>query len=191
MKILIDPMVAVLAKDLSTEEKAELLMCILEYPNRDSSLGLWKYMKQQIDFEAQKYREKCERAAMGRQRKLELKSTLISDLKSELKSAVRVEVSKDNIIKEKDNCNVRVSSNAAEIVNNHVENFLISGEFSFDNLCQQIPKFKDFLSTYPPYVVEKAQKTLIKKRTGQWLSITEIIDWLSQESIFYGQNHRG
>ena len=103
MKILLDPMLAILANDLTTEEKATLLMCILEYPNRDCDLGLWKYIKQQIDIDAQKYKEKCARAAASRQKKSELKSSLKSELKSNLFSAVNVVVDKDNINKNNNN----------------------------------------------------------------------------------------
>jgi hypothetical protein len=201
MKILIDPMLAILAKDLSTEDKAELLMCILEYPSRDCSLGLWKYVKQQIDIDAQKYKEKCDRAAAGRQSRAALKSTLKSDMKSELKtgeldlfstlkSAVKKgNVSKDNIIKS--NCKVSVSSNAEDFVKNSGENYLISNIFSFADISRDNQKLKDFLSLYIPAVIERAQKTIIQKRFGQTLTLMQILEWLEQENQFYKQNHGG
>lgn len=191
MKILIDPSIAILAKDLSTEEKAELLMCIFEYPNRDCGLGLWKYMRRQIDIDAQKYREKCERVALSRQKKLELKSTLKSELESDLFSDAREEESKDNLYKEKYSGNESVRSNAAGFVDKPVDSFLVSLDFSFDKISAQLPKFSDYLSTFLPVVVEKAEKTLIKKRRGQWLTLAEILEWLQQESVFYKQNHGG
>lgn len=191
MKILIDPMLAVLARDLPTEDKAELLMCILEYPTRDCELGLWKYMKKQIDIDAQKYREKCERIAMSRQKKSDLKSTIKSEIKSDLFSPVSKEESKNNIYKENCNNNERVSSNDDCFVENHVDNFFISQDFSINALCIQLPKLSDYLTTFLPAVVERAQKTLIKKRSGQWLSLSEILNWIQQESIFYKQNYGG
>ena len=167
MKILIDPMLAVLAQDLPTEDKAELLMCILEYPNRDCELGLWKYMKKQIDLDAQKYREKCERIAASRQKKSELKSTMKSVIESEMESdlfsPVSKEESKENIYKENGNSNVSVRSNVGGTVENRVDNFFISPNFSIDDICRQIPKLSEYLATYLPAVVERAQKTLIKK----------------------------
>ena len=45
MKILLDPNIAVLIKDMSDAECAEILRCIFEYPNRDCEIGLWKYIK--------------------------------------------------------------------------------------------------------------------------------------------------
>ncbi len=89
MKILIDPNMAILIKDMPDTECAELLHCIFEYPNRDSNLIVWKYIKIQIDRDAQKYREKCERLAAVRPRSPK------SALKSEQESAV-IESSIDN-----------------------------------------------------------------------------------------------
>lgn len=191
MKILIDPMLAVLARDLPSEDKAELLMCILEYPTRDCELGLWKYMKKQIDIDAQKYREKCERIAASRQKKSDLKSILKSEMESDLFSAVSKEESKNNIYKENGNSNESVRSNAGGSVENPVDNFFISPDFSIDRLCQQNQKLSNYLATYLPAVLERAQKTLIKKRQGQWLNLSEILDWIQQESIFYNKNHGG
>ena len=83
MKILLDPNIAVLIKDMSDAECAEILRCIFEYPNRDCEIGLWKYIKTQIDRDAKKYKDKCDRAAHARDTqtlKLDLKSGLKSDL---------------------------------------------------------------------------------------------------------------
>ena len=191
MKILVDPTLAILARDLSTEDKAELLMCILEYPTRDCELGLWKYMKQQIDTDARKYKEKCARLAeAGKKRWGNPKSDSISDTTSDLFSAVSEEEGKENINKENVIVKESVSGNARAAVENPVDNFLISADFSFDILCKQNPKLPNYLATYLPAVVERAQRTLIKKRQGQRLTIAEILDWIQQESIFYNQNHR-
>lgn len=190
MKILIDPMLALLAKDISTEDKAELLMCILEYPNRDCDLGLWKYVKQQIDVDAHKYREKCERMAENAKSRWSVKSNTKSDMTSDMKSQVIEEASKANTIKENSNCKESVSSNCAGAVENPVNNFLISNNFSFQIISKQNPKFANYLALYMPSVVERAQKTLIQKRIGQCLTLAQILDWLEQENQFYKLNHR-
>jgi len=191
MKILIDPMLAVLAKDLSTEEKAELLMCVLEYPNRDCGLGLWKYMKQQIDMDAQKYREKCDRIAASRQNRHPVKSTMKSDMNSDLFSAVKKEESKENKTKENCNCKESERSNALANVENDVENFLITNDFSLSTMGKENPKLGAYLSIYLPAIIAQAEKTLVKKRTGQLLNIKQIVDWIEQERAFYAQNHGG
>jgi hypothetical protein len=186
MKILIDPTLAVLAKDLSTEDKAELLMCILEYPARDCELGLWKYMRQQIDLDAQKYREKCDRAAAIRQRKSELKSDPNLDLFSSVK-----EEDKENINKENVSVKERESSNALTGVENPVDNFRVSENFSFYEIGRQNPKFAKYLALYLPAVVERANKTIIQKWMGKQITMSQILNWLDIENGYYKQNHRG
>ena len=190
MKILIDPMLAVLARDLSTEDKAEILMCVLEYPSRECEIGLWKYMKQQIDADAQKYKEKCERMAENGRRRWTTKSNPKSDMIWDSTSRVKKEVSKENIII-KNNCNESVSSNELPFVDNPVNNFRISGDFSFEGLCKQIPKVSDYLALHLPSVVERAERTIKQKRFGQCLSLQQILEWLEQENDFHKQNHRG
>ena len=189
MKILIDPALAVFIRDFSDEQCAELLRCIFEYPDRDSDLIVWKYMKTQIDRDAQKYREKCERLAAVRPRSLK------SALKSIQKSAVienSIDNQKQNII-EKD----IVSSNSQNVVENSVENFdsdvdifRINDYFSFEILGNVYPEFKKYTSFFSPEVVERAERTLRQKRKGQHLSMKQIIMWLEQENTFYQQNHR-
>lgn len=138
-------MLALLAKDISTDDKAELLMCILEYPNRDCDLGLWKYVKQQIDADAEKYREKCKRMAENAKSRWSAKS----DTTSDTKSGVIEEVSKANVIKE--NCNGKEvrSSNAAGVVENPVNNFFISTTFLFKISASKIKVLGLYRALYP------------------------------------------
>lgn len=190
MKILIDPNMAILIKDMPDAECAELLHCIFEYPNRDSNLIVWKYMKTQIDRDAQKYREKCERLAAVRPRSQK------SALKSEQESAViesSIDNKKQNII-EKD----IESSNSKNFVENPVENFVagndmfcINSSFSFANLARVIPAFKKYTDLFPMVVIERAERTLCQKREDQKLTMKQILMWIEQENTFYQQNHRG
>ena len=189
MKILIDPMLAILAKDLSIEDKAELLMCILQYPNRDCALGLWKYIRQQIDADAQRYKEKCERMAENAKNRWSMKSNMKSNPKSDTTSLVIEEVIKENKIK--NNEKVSVSSNELLSVDKYVDNFLISTEFSFNEVLKIKPKFANYLSLFPQSVVERAEKTIIQKRFGQTLSIVQILEWLEQENQFYKMKYKG
>ncbi len=186
MKILIDPNMAILIKDMPDAECAELLHCIFEYPNRDSNLIVWKYMKTQIDRDAKKYREKCERLAAVRPR----------SQKSEQESAViesSIDNKKRNIV-EKD----IESSNSNNFVEKPVENFLVGNDmfcinngFSFANLAQVIPAFKKYTDLFPMVVIERAERTLCQKREDQKLTMKQILMWIEQENTFYQQNHRG
>jgi len=200
MKILIDPTLAVLIKDFSDAQCAELLRCIFEYPNRKSDLGVWQYMKRQIEKDEQKYREKCIRLNLNKAEKSTLKSELISDVNSELisdsTSPVEEEKEKNkNININKNILQRRERSNGAEIVENSVENdekpveklseFLIDTGFSFDFVIQHQPKFKDYLALFPASVVETAERTLKKKRKGQWVHMAQLLDWIEKQHAFY------
>lgn len=196
MKILIDPALAVLIKDFSDEQCAELLRCIFEYPNRDSDLGVWKYMKKQIEKDEQKYKEKCMRLSLNRA----CRTGLNSILKSQQKSSVEEEK------EENKNINIKILKgserrNAQKIVENSVENaempveniseFPIDENFTFDLVIQCQPKFKDYLAMFPPSVIETAQKTLKKKRKGQWINMAQLLDWIEKQHAFYKSSQEG
>ena len=149
-------------------------------------------MKTQIDRDAQKYREKCERLAAVRPRSQK------SVLKSEQKSMV-IENSKDNH-NEKHNVIAKdiVSSNAENIVENPVENFdsdvdifRVNDFFSFEILGNVYPEFKKYTSFFSPEVIDRAERTLRQKRKGQQLSMKQIAMWIEQENTFYQNNLRG
>ena len=207
MKILLDPNVAILIKDMSDAECAEILKCIFEYPNRDCDIGLWKYIKTQIDRDAQKYKEKCDRAMALLEKRKETdtkslpKSSMISSTKSSpiscMKSSVIVS-SKENdndknidIVKEKDSSIAsRLVENSVKPVENHVENFLINEYFSLQSIAQVFPDFAIRIKPLLPAIVNRAERTLKQKRQGQRLTMNQILDWVEQERIFYQQNHK-
>jgi len=187
MKILIDPKMAILIQGFSDAECAELLRCIFEYPNRDCNLGLWKYIKDQIDADAKKYRDKCERMAELRRRKAFLKLEQELALKSELNSEVIEEVEENKLNKNKIKCSER--SKPIFAVENSVESYQITETFTFSQIEQTKPAFTKYLALYGPAVAIKAEQTLKKKRQGQWLSLQQILEWIDQENRFYQQNH--
>ena len=196
MKILLDPNIAILIKDMSDAECAEILKCIFEYPNRDCEIGLWKYVKTQIDRDARKYKDKCDRAAHARDTqtlKLDLKSELKSDLKLGVKkSSIEKDNDKDiDIEKEKDSSNANLPvENSVENVDKPVENFFISEYFNFQQLAEKIPAFKNYIQDFIPAIVTRAERTLKQKRKGQLLTMKHIVEWIEQEKTFYQENHK-
>ena len=185
MKILIDPALAVLVKDFSDAQCAELLRCIFEYPNRDSDLGVWQYMKKQIEKDEQKYKEKCLRLSINRGERANLKSALKSQ---EISSA---EEEKENNININKNIKGSERSNAENAVENSVENvstFLINGSFSFGLVSQAQPKFRDYLALFPASVIETAETTMKRKRRGQKVNMIQILDWIEKQYAFYKNN---
>ena len=195
MKILLDPNVAILIKDLSDAECAEILRCIFEYPNRDCEIGLWKYIKTQIDRDAQKYKDKCDRVAQARDTHI-MKSNMKSGLKSDMisgvkKSSIENDNDKDiDIEKEKDSSiAVRNVEKPVKPVENHVENFLINEYFSLQSIAQVFPDFAIRIKPLLPAIVNRAERTLKQKRQGQRLTMNQILEWVEQERLFYQQSH--
>lgn len=181
MKILIDPKLAVFIRELSDKQCAEILRCIFEYPNRECELGLWQYMKKQIEEDEIKYKAKCERIAICRAMKTGLKSRQISAVTKE----------ENNINNEKENKR-RERRNASEPVENSVEipvetykEFFVDDYFGFEAIAENIPKFREYLSLFPPSVVAKAEQTFKKKRKNQWAKMQHLLDWLEKENLFY------
>lgn len=198
MKILIDPALSVLIKDFTDAQCAELLRCIFEYPNRDCDLGVWQYLKSQIKADEQKYIEKCQRVAYMRQRRQEIKTGVISDIKSEIKSNV---ISPVEEVEEKKNKNIiKINEfkrserrNAPTGVENSVENvleFFIDENFSFEKVIERNPKFKDYLALFPASVIENAEQSFKKKRKGQWANIKHILEWIEKQQMFYRNNQK-
>jgi len=198
MKILLDPNIAVLIKDMSDAECAEILGCIFEYPNRDCEIGLWKYIKTQIDRDAQKYKEKCDRALalVEKRKETDTKSSTKSSSISCMKSSVIVsskekDIDKNiDIEKEKDSSiAARNVENSVKLVENHVENFLINEYFSLQSIAQVFPDFAICIKPLLPAIVTRAERTLKQKRQGQRLTMKQILEWVEQERVFYQQSH--
>ena len=198
MKILLDPNIAVLIKDMSDAECAEILRCIFEYPNRDCEIGLWKYIKTQIDRDAQKYKEKCDRALalVEKRKETDTKSSTKSSSISCMKSSVIVsskekDIDKNiDIEKEKDSSiAARNVENSVKLVENHVENFLINEYFSLQSIAQVFPDFPICIKPLLPAIVTRAERTLKQKRQGQRLTMKQILEWVEQERVFYQQSH--
>lgn len=198
MKILLDPNIAVLIKDMSDAECAEILRCIFEYPNRDCEIGLWKYIKTQIDRDAQKYKEKCDRALalVEKRKETDTKSSTKSSTISCMKSSVIVsskekDIDKNiDIEKEKDSSiAARNVENSVKAVENHVENFLINEYFSLQSIAQVFPDFAICIKPLLPAIVTRAERTLKQKRQGQRLTMKQILEWVEQERVFYQQSH--
>lgn len=203
MKILIDPDWADLAQDLSCEEKAELLMCILQYPIRDYDLGLWRYIRRQLDKDAKKYHEKCTRLAENSTNrwssKSEPKSDTISDTISKLKpqassdsdSISNTFIKKEKVKKEKA---VAVGSLLKQFSKNHrmdsEARFEITYDFSFEEIINRGTMYSQIFAEYSPEVLQKAQDSLVKKRYGQKLTLQQLTSWIEQAKAYYEQDNQ-
>ena len=187
MKILIDPTWVTLIESLPDNDKAEIFMCILDYPNRTHDSSVWRYIKQQLDTMESKYQAKCDRMRQNGMMRWAEKNT-----KSDAIVIASESSSKETIKQNKNNIAIASeSSNAAKIVENPVETaverFAIDDSFSFSRLGTMKPAFTKYMSLYPPPVVLRAEQTLIRKRYGQQLNMQQIVDWVDHENQFYIQ----
>ncbi len=66
MRVLVETEMAGLVAALSAEEKAEILMCLFEYPDRKYDHQLWLYMKKQIDRDQTAYQNRCKGLSVSR-----------------------------------------------------------------------------------------------------------------------------
>ncbi|MFI3241203.1 MAG: DUF6291 domain-containing protein [Alphaproteobacteria bacterium] len=218
MKVLIDPDWVHLAEDLSTEEKAELLMCILDYPNKECKTGLWRFIKKQLDKDAIKYKEKVSRIKEAAQYRwqeksnanLDMKSDTILNAKSDTKSQAYTDSITDSITdsssititntkKEKDkkeNDNVMsIKSMISQFSKEHrfdnESKFEITYDFSFGKMMERNSSYIPYFSPYLPEVLIKGERSLIKKRYGQKLTMKQLISWLDQSNEFHKQDTGG
>ena len=206
MKVLIDPAWDDLAEDLSVEEQAEILRCILGYPKRDSRLGLWKLIKKQLDKDAKKYTEKCEHLRKyGKQYQepeQDSKSVPISAPKQEPKPAASSDsssITNTNIKKEKvyekektgaGSVNSLIRQFSKEHSMDYEGRFEIAHDFSFVEIIRRNGLYAPTFSAYLPEVLQKAQDSLIKKRLGQKLTMKQLIAWIEQAQEYYEQDKR-
>ena len=205
MKILIDPALSVLIKDFTDAQCAELLRCIFEYPNRDCDLGVWEFMKKQIQADEQKYVDKCQRVAYMRQRRQKMRSDIISNLKSNLKSDIKSEIKSELISsveeEEKENKNkIKINiikgsegRNTSGPVENSVNNlleFFIDENFTFAQVTARNRKFQEYLDMFPASVLEQAERTFKKKRKGQWATMKHILEWIEKQNVFHNINQK-
>ena len=51
--------------------------------------------------------------------------------------------------------------------------------------------FKEYLDMFPASVIETAQRTLKKKRKGQWINMAQLLDWIEKQHAFYKSSQEG
>ncbi|MFQ6745042.1 MAG: hypothetical protein ACLRFN_03655, partial [Alphaproteobacteria bacterium] len=86
MKRLANPKWALLLENISREERGDIFMAVLKYPDMECSSAVWPFIKAELDEDDIKYKAKCERLAAnrlarwGEQNSSDIKQTL-SDIR--------------------------------------------------------------------------------------------------------------
>ena len=66
MKRLANPKWALLLENISREERGDIFMAVLKYPNAECASAVWPFIKAELDEDDVKYKAKCERLATNR-----------------------------------------------------------------------------------------------------------------------------
>lgn len=208
MKILINPEWLSLVKDLTTKQKAELLICLLSYPGGESKLGAWDFMKKQIDRDAEKYQARCRNLKENRQKRWldkqndnrnetddeQTDDTLPADetQQNQLSAGKSKEkISENNIEKEKSIENRKAVAGLLRGVTQNMRmdapmRYEITSDFDFDKVGERDTVFYETFcaGSYSNATLSKAQRSLLSKRHGQRLTLQQLIDWVTQEGKF-------
>lgn len=193
MKRLANPKWALLLENISREERGDIFMAVLRYPDLECSSAVWPFIKAELDEDDIKYKAKCERLATnrlarwGEQNSSDIKQTL-SEIGQKSDAIANSKTNNTNTIEQSKAIQSRAndmlqklagSFNALRTPKYHIDN-----EFSLPEIIKRnrdlLPVFKEFT----PEQLEKGQLSLIRKCMGQDKTIAQIIGWIRNEGKF-------
>ena len=206
MKRLMNPKWILLVQNLTAEERSEVFMAILEYPDRACQIPVWPFIKSELDEDEKKYRAKCDRLAENRMARwqseqtssdINMNSTDFRQSASDIRmisGAKAIEHSKEQFQnnKTKHSNSKTVDALIAKVAGNFSPNrpvkYLINSEFSIAKVLEQNPGTYEFLKKIPTYKIMAAEESLINKCYGEEKTLKQIIGWTMNEGNFKDTN---
>ena len=193
MKRLANPKWALLLENISREERGDIFMAVLKYPDVECSSAVWPFIKAELDEDDIKYKAKCERLATNRlarwseQNSSDTKQTL-SDIRQTSDAIANSKTNNTNTIEQSKAIQSRANDMLQKLSNSfsplRTPKYHIDNEFSLPEIikrnCDLLPVFKEFT----PEQLEKGQMSLIRKCMGQDKTIAQIIGWIRNEGKF-------
>ena len=193
MKRLANPKWALLLENISREERGDIFMAVLKYPEMECSSAVWPFIKAELDEDDLKYKAKCERLATnrlarwGEQNSSDTKQTL-SDIRQTSDAIANSKTNNTNTIEQSKAIQTRANDMLQKLSNSfsplRVPKYHIDNEFSLPEIIKRnndlLPIFKEFT----PEQLEKGQMSLIRKCMGQDKTIAQIIGWIRNEGKF-------
>jgi len=193
MKRLANPKWALLLENISREERGDIFMAVLKYPDVECSSAVWPFIKAELDEDDLKYKAKCERLATnrlarwGEQNSSDTKQTL-SDIRQTSDAIANSKTNNTNTIEQSKAIQTRANDMLQKLSNSfsplRVPKYHIDNEFSLPEIIKRnndlLPIFKEFT----PEQLEKGQMSLIRKCMGQDKTIAQIIGWIRNEGKF-------
>ena len=163
MKRLANPKWALLLENISREERGDIFMAILKYPDMECSSAVWPFIKAELDEDDIKYRAKCERLAAnrlarwGEQNSSDIKQTL-SDIRQKSDTIANSKYSTNTIKQSKEihtHTNdllqkLATSFNPSREPKHHIDN-----EFSLSKIIEQNPKLFPIFNEFTPEQLER------------------------------------
>lgn len=193
MKRLANPKWALLLENISREERGDIFMAVLKYPEMECSSAVWPFIKAELDEDDIKYKAKCERLATnrlarwGEQNSSDIKQTL-SDIGQKSDAIANSKTNNTNTIEQSKAIQSRANDMLQKLSNSfsplRTPKYHIDNEFSLPEIIKRnrdlLPVFKEFT----PEQLEKGQLSLIRKCMGQDKTMAQIIGWIRNEGKF-------
>ena len=193
MKRLANPKWALLLENISREERGDIFMAVLKYPDVECSSAVWPFIKAELDEDDLKYKAKCERLATNRlarwaeQNSSDTKQTL-SDIRQTSDAIANSKTNNTNTIEQSKAIQNRANDMLQKLASSfnplRTPKYHIDNEFSLPEIIKRnrdlLPVFKEFT----PEQLEKGQMSLIRKCMGQDKTIAQIIGWIRNEGKF-------
>lgn len=193
MKRLANPKWALLLENISREERGDIFMAILKYPNMECSSAVWPFIKAELDEDDIKYKAKCERLATnrlarwGEQNSSDIKQTL-SDIGQKSDAIAN---SKNNNTNTTEQCK-EMHGHANDLLQKLANSFStlrepkyrIDNQFSLSKIIRQNPNLFPIFDEFTPEQIENGQMSLKRKCMGQDKTMAQIIGWIRNEGKF-------
>jgi hypothetical protein len=198
MKILINPEWISLVKDLTKEQKAELLICLLSYPAVvETDLGAWEFMRKQIDRDTEKYQTKVENISANRQKRwakkqkdgkspTEAEQNSQESIGRESSIERETEIEKEKSIENKKTLDRLIKGVARGFDANAPARYTINDDFDFDKIAERDMVFREtfYSGKFTEPILEKAQRSLRNKCYGMKFTIQSLIEWVEREGKY-------
>lgn len=193
MKRLANPKWALLLENISREERGDIFMAVLKYPDMECSSAVWPFIKAELDEDDLKYKAKCERLATNRlarwseQNSSDTKQTL-SDIRQTSEAIANSKTNNTNTIEQSKAIQTRANDMLQKLASSfnplRTPKYHIDNEFSLPEIIKRntdlLPTFREFT----PEQLEKGQMSLIRKCMGQDKTMAQIIGWIRNEGKF-------
>ena len=192
MKRLANPKWALLLENISREERGDIFMAVLKYPDMECSSAVWPFIKAELDEDDIKYKAKCERLATnrlarwGEQNSSDIKQNL-SDIRQKSDAIANSKYSTNTIKQSKEmhtHTNDLLQKLSTSFNPSREHKYHIDNEFSLSKIIERNPKLFPIFNEFTPKQIENGETSLKRKCMGQDKTMAQIIGWIRNEGKF-------